>query len=378
MSEARATTGGARPKLAALPADLLSLADYARLAPDFVDPPVLAWLEGGSGGGQALAANRSALDRLAIYNRLLVDCRRGSTRTRLLGQALDHPILLAPIGLQRLVHPEGEVACARGALDTVTTVSTLASCPVEAIAAAAAGPLWFQLYFQPTREQSLALVRRAEDAGCGAIVVTLDTPVQPQSHAAQKAGFALPEAVAAVHLASADHPAPSALAWDDSRIFQGLMAFAPSLDDLRWLRSVTPLPLLAKGVTHPADARMLVEAGCDGVIASNHGGRALDAAPAAVAALPAIRAALGADATLLVDGGIRSGSDVFKALALGADAVMIGRPQIHALAIAGSLGVAHMLRLLREDLELVMALAGCPTLGDISRDALFFPGSPAC
>jgi isopentenyl diphosphate isomerase/L-lactate dehydrogenase-like FMN-dependent dehydrogenase len=356
--------------MAALPPDLLSLADYARLAREFMEPPVLAWLEGGSGGEQAVAANRSAFDRLTVYNRLLVDCRHGTTRTELLGHAMAHPILLAPIGLQRLVHPEGEVASARGALDTTMVVSTLASCPVEAIAAEAAGALWFQLYLQPSRDHTLALVRRAEQAGCRAIVVTLDTPIQPLSHATQMAGFALPGDVGPVHLGF-DAPVPVALPGGASRIFRGLMASAPSLDDLRWLRSATALPLVAKGVTHAGDARMLIDEGCDGLVVSNHGGRALDAAPSAIEALPAIREALGPGAVLLVDGGIRSGSDVFKAIALGADAVMIGRPQIHALAVAGDLGVAHMLRLLREELEVVMALAGCPTLADISGGALF-------
>lgn len=357
-------------KLSTLPADLLSLADYARMAPQFIDPAIWAWLEGGSGGLQALHANRATFEHYAIYNRLLVDCHEGSTATRILGQALDHPIVLAPIGYHGLVHPSGELATARGALDTLMVASTMASVPLEEIARAAAGPVWFQLYFQPDRDDSLRLVRRAEAAGYGAIMVTLDTPVQPASHASQKAGFALPADVAAVNLAENRPAQPKQIERQQSLIFQGLMSDAPRQADLEWLRSQTQLPLLAKGVSHPDDGARLIGLGIDGLVLSNHGGRALDCAPAPLAVLPAMRAAVGADATILLDGGVRTGSDVFKALALGANGVLVGRPQVHALAIAGSLGIAYMLKLLRNELELTMALAGCPTIASISRAAL--------
>lgn len=366
----------ARAKLETLPADILTLDDYARLARDFIDPPVWEWLQNGSGSCQAVAANAAAFSHHAIYNRLLVDCRHGSTATRLPGHDLAHPVLLAPIGFQRLVHPEGEIATARGALDTAMVVSTLASCPLEDIARHAAGPQWFQLYFQPTREQTLQLVRRAEAARHTAIMVTLDTPVKPQGVAAQKAGFALPPGMASVNVSEFAPAAPVRLTRGDSFVFQGVMAYAPRTEDFRWLRDATRLPLLVKGVTHPDDAAMLADAGADGIVVSNHGGRSIDAAPAALDALPAIRAALGPDACVLLDGGIRSGSDVFKAIALGANAVMIGRPQMHGLAVAGSLGVAHMLKLLREELEIVMALAGCPTIDAIGRHCLFGNATP--
>lgn len=365
-----------RTKLESLPADLLTLDDYARLAQSYIDPPVWEWLQGGSGSCQALKENTEAFQRHSIYNRLLVDCREGTTAVRILGQQLAHPVLLAPIGFQRLVHPEGEVAAARGCLDTAMAVSTLASCPLEDIARHAAGPLWFQLYFQPLREQSLELVRRAEACGCKAIVVTLDTPVKPQSVAAQKAGFVLPDHVRSVNV---DHFAPQTpvrLTREDSFVFQGVMAYAPCMEDFLWLREVTRLPLLVKGLSHPDDAITLVRAGADGVVVSNHGGRSLDSAPAALDALPAIRTALGREATILVDGGIRTGSDVLKAIVLGANAVMIGRPQIHALAVAGSLGVAHMLKLIREELEIAMALAGCPTIDRIGAGCLFRSSTP--
>ena len=369
-----------RPKLATLPADVVALRDYERLASGFMDEPTWAWLHGGTGGLQALEANRRAFEACSILPRVLVDCTAGHTRTALFGRPLEHPMLLGPIGYQRLLHPEGEVEAARGALETPLVISSFASRRIAEVAEAAAVAPWFQLYLQPERSQSLALVRAAEEAGCAAIVVTLDVPVKPASHAALKAGFRLPEDVSAVNLEGFAPIAPVVVPPGESLILRGMMRYAPRVEDVAWLRSVTALPIVAKGILRPGDARQVVALGCDGVIVSNHGGRALEAAPAALAMLPAVRAALGPDVPVLVDGGVRSGSDVFKALALGADAVVVGRPYAQGLAVAGALGVAHVVKLLREDLELTMALAGCPTLAAITADAIHHPqaGGIAC
>ncbi|MBB6122398.1 alpha-hydroxy acid oxidase [Sphingobium subterraneum] len=370
-----------KPHLDSLPPDMISLDDYARLSRQFIEPATWEWLQGGSGQLQALKANETAFSRHAIYNRVLVDMKHGTTRSHLAGLDLAHPIALAPVGYHRLVHDQGEVATARGALDTLMVVSTMASVAIEEIAAAAAGPLWFQLYMQPHRDDTLHLLRRAETAGCQAIVVTLDTPVQPASHAAHKAGFVLPPHIDAVHLRENGPPPPVALSAHGRALFQAMMAQAPTRTDLEWLRDATALPLIAKGISHPGDAAELLAMGYDGIVVSNHGGRALDSAPAPLTMLPAVRSELGPDAVILFDGGVRTGSDVFKAIALGANAVLIGRPQLHALAVAGSLGVAHMLKLLREELELVMALAGTPTIADITRSTLVetdYPGGSSC
>ncbi len=365
-----------RPKLRALPADVVAVSDYARLAPEFMEPATWAWLEGGTGGLQALQANRSAFEACTVHPRVLVDCTQGHTRTRLFGRPLAHPLLLAPIGYQALLHPQGEIEAARGALETPFVISSFASRRIGDIAAAASGPTWFQLYLQPEREQSLALVRAAEEAGCDALVLTLDVPIKPASHGALKSGFRLPRDVSAVNLVGFAPAVPVHVPDGESAILRGMMRFAPRAADVEWLRSITPLPIVAKGLTHPDDARRLLALGCDGLIVSNHGGRALEAAPATLRVLPAIRAAVGAGVPVLVDGGLRSGVDAFKAVALGADAVMVGRPYAHALAVAGALGVAHVLKLMREDLEVTMALAGCPTLDDITHDAVcdFAPG----
>nr|WP_253950720.1 alpha-hydroxy acid oxidase [Novosphingobium sp. SG751A] len=352
-----------------MPPHLYTLADYAREAQARIDAAVWAWLEGASGDGAARRREESSFAAHAILNRPLADLRGGHTRRRLLGLELAHPVLLSPLGYHGLVHPEGELATARGCLETVMTVSTMASQPIEAIAQVAAGPLWFQLYVQPRREDTLCLIRRAEAAGARAIVVTLDTPAQPASPQALRAGFAIPRGIEAVHL-SGFTPAPEASGQWYNPALSRLAAVAPGWDDMAWLRGQTDLPLLAKGMSRADDAARLMALGWDGLVLSTHGGRAMEAAEAPLTLLRATRAALGKDCVILLDGSVRTGADVFRALALGADAVMIGRPQLHGLAVGGALGVAHMLKILREELELAMVLAGCAKLDAIGPDAL--------
>lgn len=357
-----------------LPVDLVCAADFESHARQRLSPDVWAWIAGGSGSEATLQANRRALERVELVPRLLADFSGADTGTqlRLCGQQLAHPMLLAPVGHQGMVHSEGELDTARGAAatDTVMVASTQATYGLEQIAGCCVGPRWFQLYFQQQRAHTLDLLRRAEAAGYQALMVTLDAPVQALSRAAQRAQFAVPAELAPLNLR--DYAVSArALEAVQSPILHGLMAGAPSWEDLHWLRAQTRLPLIAKGVAHPLDALRLRELGMDAVVVSNHGGRTLDGAPASLALLPGVRHALGTEFPVLFDGGIRSGADVFKALASGADAVMIGRLQIYALAVAGGLGVAMLMRLLREELELCMALAGCPTLAHINRDAVF-------
>lgn len=357
----------------AIPAGLVSAEEYEQHAEQCLSPAVFAHINGGSGNEHTLRRNREAFEALTLQPRLLADCRHGNTRCELFGQAFRHPLLLAPVALQALVHPEGELASAQGAaaMEAGMVCSTLSSFTLEYIAARHPFGLWFQLYFQPRREHTLDLVQRAEAAGYRSLMVTLDTPVQAASPRAQRAGFSLPAGIQAANLQRYPPPERVTLGADQSIIFQGMMSEAPGWQDLEWLLDSTGLPVIVKGVTHPTDATRLAKLGVRGQVVSNHGGRALDHAPASLDCLPAIRRALGNDYPLLLDSGIRSGSDAFKALACGANAVLIGRPCIHALAVAGALGVAHVLKLLREELELCMALTGCPTLKDISREALF-------
>lgn len=366
-------TGSARGKLKIIPRTMTCVADYEQLAVEFVDHPVFEYLQGGSGNEQSLRDNLRVFEEFQLFNRVLVNATQGNTHATVLNQRLRHPILLAPVAYQKLVHPEGELETARAAdaLEAGMVTSTLSSCTLETIAAQHQGMRWFQLYFQPQREHTLDLLRRAEAAGYSAIMVTLDATVQASNRRAQRAGFAFPQGVMAANLQAYSAPQPVTLNPDQSVIFQGAMSEAPTWEDLQWLLDSTELPVLVKGVMHPADAERLVEMGVRGIVASNHGGRALDGVPAPARVLPSLRTALGNEVPILLDSGIRSGYDVFKALALGADAVMIGRPLLYGLAVAGALGVAHVLRLLRDELELCMALAGTPTIADIGPHCLF-------
>jgi len=357
-----------------LPPGIANAIDYERLAPQVLPQGHHAYIAGGSGDDVTLRANRAAFGRWAIVPRLLRDVRGGHSRLTLGGMALAHPFLLAPVAHGRLAHPQAERATARAAQATGTCLvaSTLTSTTLKEIAASAGPSRCFQLYLQENRIHTLDLLRRAETAGYHAIVLTLDAHLQLPSRSALASGFVMPRECIAANLASypqSSVPAP-ALDAGESRIFQGAMRHAPTWDDLRWLMQSTRLPVWAKGVAHPDDARRLQDAGAAGLIVSNHGGRGLDGSPATLATLPGVRAAVGPGYPVLMDGGVRSGTDAFKALALGADAVLVGRLQLYALAAAGALGVAHMIQRLTEELHATMAQAGCATLADIPPDPL--------
>ena len=327
------TYQAAQPALTSIPAEIGCAQDYEQLAPRFMALPTFEYIAGGSATGATAASNRAAFGRWSVLPRILRDVGHGHTRLKLAGRPLEHPILLAPVAFQTLAHPNGEIDSARAAqaLDAIIVSSTLSSFTVEDIGAAAApGQHWFQLYFQASRAATLLLLRRAEAAGAGAIVATFDAVIQAPGSRALRAGFRMPPDCVAVNLPP-DATPPVLLEAGDSRIFKGLMAAAPNWDDLAWLLSQTSLPVWVKGVLHPDDARQAVSLGAAGIVVSNHGGRGLDGAPASLDALPRVRAAVGAGVPLLFDGGIRGGTDIFKALALGADAVMVGRLQMYAL-----------------------------------------------
>jgi 4-hydroxymandelate oxidase len=363
--------------LAAIPRELVAAADYERFAREHLDDNAWEYLCGGAGDEITLRENRAAFERVRLEARVLADVRGGHTRLKLFGQEYEHPVFLAPVAYQKLFHPEGELATAMAAaaMQAGFAVSTLASVSLEAIAAATPAPLWFQLYLQASREHSLQLLRRAEASGYKAVLVTVDAPLAGIRNREQRAGFALPPGVAAVNVA--EYAAPqNAPAATGSMVFDVLMQNAPTWQDMEWLVSVSRLPVVIKGIVNAADACRALELGVQGIVVSNHGGRILDTVPASIEVLPAVAGAVAGRVPVLLDSGVRRGSDICKALALGADAVMIGRPYIHALATAGALGVAHLLRTLREELEITMALCGCRTLEAINRDCLFRGAPP--
>lgn len=358
---------------AATPATAVVIGDYPRLAQQRLDEGRWAWLAGGAGDERSLQANLDDWTAIRLLPRMLRPVAQGHTRVTLLGRSCPHPILLAPLAFQRLLHPLGEAASAAAAAaqGAGMVLSAQASVPLEDVCRvmlpeAERGPLWFQFHLSGDRGFDEALVRRAEAAGFEGLVLTIDAPVQGPRDRERRAAFRLPPGVSAVNLAGA----PAAAAASADAWCGGLLQAAAGWDDVAWLRRLTDLPLLLKGVLHPDDARQARALGADALIVSNHGGRVLDGAVSTAWALPRIADALHGELPLLVDGGIRRGTDVVKALALGACAVLIGRPYAMALAAAGPQGVAHALRLLRDELEIALALCGCASPVEATRELL--------
>jgi 4-hydroxymandelate oxidase len=361
------------PKLQQIPAAIAAAADYEPFANARMTDQAWAYVSGGATDERTLRENCAAFQRILLRTCVLQDLTGGHTRQVLFGQTFDFPIILAPVAFQKLFHQDGELATAVGAsaVQAGMVVSTQASVALEDIARHSTGPRWFQLYIQPDRGFTRDLVRRAEAAGYGALVVTVDAPVSGLRNREQRAGFALPPGVDAVNLRGMRAATSQPGAPNGALLLGGpLLASAPTWQDLDWLRSLTSLPVLIKGVMTADDAAQAVAAGIGGIIVSNHGGRTLDTQPATIDALPEIADAVAGRVPVLLDGGIRRGTDVFKALALGAAAVLIGRPYIYGLAAAGAAGVSHVVQILRAELEVAMALTGCRDLAAIGPGAI--------
>lgn len=366
------------PALEKIPPGVITLADHEAHARSVLDDNAWAYFSGGAADEITLRANNSAWSALNLQPRVLRTMAGGHTRVTLLGRTLAHPVLLAPVAFQRMAHPDGEMASAYAAAaqGAGLVLSTQSSTPLESVAHAVLGeaqrgPLWFQLYMQHDRGFTRELVQRAEQAGYEALVLTVDASSSGVRDRERRAGFTLPPHVSAVNLDGLRPPAPSTLQPGQSALFDGLLATAPTWSDVEWLQAQTRLPVLLKGILHEDDARQAAALKLAGIVVSNHGGRTLDTTPATAMVLPRIADATKGELPLLVDGGIRRGTDILKAMALGASAVLVGRPCLYGLANAGALGVAHVLRLLRDELEIAMALSGCATLDQASRALLF-------
>ncbi|MGR4854922.1 alpha-hydroxy acid oxidase [Streptomyces sp. LARHCF252] len=346
----------------------LRLEELERAARDVLPRHTWDFLAGGSGAEASLVANRTALERIFVVPRMLRDLIESSTESEVLCHNAALPLAVAPIAYQRLFHPEGELAAARAARDAGVpyTICTMSSVPLEEIAAVGGRP-WFQLYWLRDQKRSLDLVRRAEDSGCEAIVFTVDVPWMGRRLRDMRNGFALPEWVTAANFeaSAAAHrrvPGVSAVADHTAR------EFAPAnWDSVAAVCARTNLPVVLKGILAVEDARRAVETGVSGIVVSNHGGRQLDGAVPGIEVLGEIAAAVADGCHVLLDGGIRSGTDILKAVALGASAVLIGRPLMWGLATAGQDGVRQVLELLAAELRDALGLAGCESVHAAGR-----------
>lgn len=339
----------------------INLFDYEALAQQCMAhiPQTWDFYQGGSGDEVTLRANRTAFERLRLRPRILVDVSNCDLRTSVLGIPVSMPILIAPTAGHGFAHPEAERATAQAAQQagTLMVASTQSTRSLEEIAQTGDGARWFQLYAQ-SESQTAKLVRRVEAAGYQGIVVTVDAPVRGNREKDARHSIGGFIQTTFPHIGNGNALLPI----DETSLRASL-----SWENISWLRSLTSLPILLKGILSAEDASLAVEYGVAGIVVSNHGGRQLDGAVASLEALPEVVEAVAGRCEVYVDGGIRRGTDVLKALALGARAVLIGRPILWGLAVDGQQGVSHVLQLLRDELELAMALSGCPTLASITR-----------
>jgi lactate 2-monooxygenase len=359
----------------------LTADDWEARAAETLERGPFDYVAGGAGAEATMRANREAFERRRLRPRMLTGNVTRDLSVEVLGTRSAAPFLLAPIGVLSIVHPEGELAAARAAAATGVPflLSSAASHSIEQVAEAIGdASRWFQLYWVSDRKIAESFVRRAEAAGYGAIVVTLDTLVlgwRPRDLANTYLPFVQGEGCAQFFTDPVFRSYLAAPPEKDVRSAAALMLSTfPNLgltwDDLDWLRGVTELPLLVKGVLTAEDALEATKRGVDGIVVSNHGGRQVDGAVASLDALDEVRDALGGDVTVLVDSGIRSGADVVKAMALGADAVLLGRPYVWGLAVGGQEGVEIVIRQLLAETDLTLALAGGTAVRDLDRSAL--------
>jgi 4-hydroxymandelate oxidase len=349
----------------------VNLHELQPLARERLTEQAYAYLTGGSGDEHSLRWNTEAWSRIRLAPRFLVDVSAIDSGLTLLGHHLAAPIMLAPTAAHALFHPEGELATVRGAAaaETLVIVSTLATVDVQEVGAAAAGPWWFQVYVQRDRGFTQDLARRAVDAGASALMLTVDLPVLGARDTDRRNSLGLPPGIEYANLRGLDLVADELP--PERRVYNPHLDPSVTWDDLDWLASLVEVPVLVKGILRPDDARRAVDHGAAAVVVSNHGARNLDTVPPTAEALPRIVAEVGDEVPVLVDGGVRRGTDVAKALMLGATAVLVGRPYVWGLAVYGADGVKLVVDLLRTELEMAMGLLGAPTLADLTPDLVW-------
>ncbi len=361
--------------------EIYNLDSLEALARARLDPMLFDYIAGGAADEWTLAENRVAWNRLQLLPRMLRGVAERTLSTTVLGTPVSFPVLVPPMGFQGLCHLEAEEATAAATADegTIFCASTVSNKSLEAIARASNGPRWFQLYVYRDKSITRDLVDRAAAAGYSALCLTVDTPLAGQRERDRRNSLRMP-----AHLELANFPASHTEhhhhgSGTGSALAQYIAAqWDPGLTwaDVEWLRSISPMPVVVKGVLAPEDARLAVDHGAAAVIVSNHGGRQLDSVPAPITLLSAVVDAVAGRGEVLIDGGVRRGTDVLKALALGARAVLVGRPVLWGLTLGGAEGVRAVLRHLRGELDLAMALAGCADVAQVSADLLYAPPAP--
>ncbi len=337
--------------------EIVNLFDFEQMAASKMTRMAYEYVASGAADEVSLRWNREAFDNLKLNTSVLNDISKLDTTVSLFGQELAHPIMIAPTAFHKIMHPDAEIATARGAGMTSATyvVSSFTTTPLEEITKVATSPLWFQLYVRDDRSYTKDLIQKAESLGYQALCVTVDTPTPGIRNRQARAGFALPDDVIA-HYSLGEIGAPkNPITWKD----------------IEWLQSFTKIPVLLKGIMNAEDAGKAVQAGVSGIIVSNHGARNLDTVPATIEVLPRIADKVNRQIPILFDGGVRRGTDVLKALALGAKAVLLGKPICYGLACGGAEGVAKVLQILKDELALAMILTGRPTVSQIDRSIIW-------
>ncbi len=350
----------------------LNLFEFEALAKEKLPRIAYDYFSSGAWDEITLRRTRDAYNEIMVHYRVLVDVSRRNLATTLFGQSLAMPLLLAPTAFHKLAHPDGELATARaaGAAGIPMILSSLSTTTVEEVLGAATGPVWFQLYINKDRGFTRDLVARVETAGCKALMLTVDTPEWGRRERDVRNGFHLPPGLSAINLVPSNERGEviGQTGAGMGQAFTWMLDASVTWKDVDWLCSLTKLPVILKGICRPDDAELSLQHGVAGLVVSNHGARQMDTAPATIEVLPGIVEAVRGTIPVLLDGGIRRGLDILKALALGASAVQIGRPVLWGLASGGEPGVRKVLEMLRQELDLAMALAGCPDLKSITRD----------
>ena len=335
---------------------LVNLFDFEKEAAKRMSTLAYEYVASGAGDEVTLGWNRRAFDDIKLNPSVLVDVSKLDTSVSLFGQNMAYPILVAPTAYHKLTHPEGEIGTARGAGNAATTyiISSYTTTLLEDIAAAATQPLWFQMYVRDDREKTKDIIQKAESLGCKALIITVDTPVAGTRNREQRINFKLPETLHGPYIL-------------DQPIQQKPLTWA----DMAWVLSFAKTPVLLKGILNPVDAEKAIQIGASGIIVSNHGGRNLDTVPATIEALPRIADTVNKRIPILMDGGIRRGTDILKALALGANAVLVGKPVCYGLGCGGAEGVTQVLKILQTEFEQAMALVGKAEVGDIDPSVIW-------